>query len=74
MKCVDELFLKIPDETDKLAVLEFRDELLEFGGELNGEGGIARENISYEEWLERYNSLEPKIKNELEQIINYKIF
>ena len=53
MKCIDELFLKIPDETDKIAVLEFRDELLKFGGELNGEGGIARENISYEEWLEK---------------------
>lgn len=51
MKCVDELYLKIPDESDKDAVLEFRDELLKFGGELNGEGGIARENISYEEWL-----------------------
>ncbi len=51
MKCKDELFLKKATIEDKDAVIEFRDELLEFGGEINGEGGIARENISYEDWL-----------------------
>lgn len=53
MKCKDELYLKIPTIEDKDAVIEFRDELLKFGGELNGEGGFARENITYEEWLKK---------------------
>ena len=53
MKCVDELFLRKAAIEDKEEVLKFRDELLEFGGEINGEGGIARENISYEDWLKK---------------------
>ena len=53
MKCVDELFLKKATIEDKEEVLKFRDELLSFGGEINGEGGIAREDISYEDWLQK---------------------
>ena len=53
MKNKEELYLKKPTIEDKDAVIEFRDELLEFGGEINGEGGIARENISYEDWLKK---------------------
>ncbi len=53
MKCDCELFLKIPDLTDKEAVLNFKNELLKFGGEINGEGGIVRENLTYDKWLEK---------------------
>lgn len=50
---MEKLILRKPTKNDKIEVLKFKQELLNFDSEFAGEGGLVKNDMFFEDWLEK---------------------